>query len=248
MVISSCFFYFFAILVWEEVWDLPGHAALSSSLLLLITAGAVIGSYFFERRIWCRYLCPIGGMNGLFAKMAGTELRATQGVCSAECTTYGCYKGGPAVPPEGLESPGCPLYSHPAQLDDNRNCVLCMECLKACPHKSVQFRMRIPGADLWNSSHQPIPEELALSFILLGSVALHKLPVLLDDFGMGGYHDAIFNDRPMHILASVFMLGFPGIAAWTVDSAWRFASYFMEEKKQLSFGGVDAPSGRQPEQ
>lgn len=43
-----------AILVWEEVWDLPDSAALSSWLLLLITAGAMVGSWFFERRIWCR--------------------------------------------------------------------------------------------------------------------------------------------------------------------------------------------------
>ena len=32
-----------------------------------------------------RYLCPIGGMNGMFAKLAVTELRARQGVCSGEC-------------------------------------------------------------------------------------------------------------------------------------------------------------------
>lgn len=32
-----------------------------------------------------RYLCPIGGMNGLFAKLSMTELRARQGVCSSAC-------------------------------------------------------------------------------------------------------------------------------------------------------------------
>ena len=41
-------------------------AYLSSCLLLLITFGAMVGSYFYERRIWCRHLCPIGGMNGLY--------------------------------------------------------------------------------------------------------------------------------------------------------------------------------------
>jgi len=39
-------------------------------------------SWFFERRLWCRHLCPIGGMNGMFAKLSMTELRARQGVCS----------------------------------------------------------------------------------------------------------------------------------------------------------------------
>ena len=46
---------FAAILVWEEVWDLPHTAALSGWLLLLITAGAVSFSAVFERRYWCRY-------------------------------------------------------------------------------------------------------------------------------------------------------------------------------------------------
>ena len=41
-----------------------------------------ICSWFFERRLWCRHLCPIGGMNGMFAKLSMTELRARQGVCS----------------------------------------------------------------------------------------------------------------------------------------------------------------------
>ena len=54
-------------------------AYLSSCLLLLITFGAMVGSWFFERRIWCRHLCPIGGMNGLYAKLAVTELRAQNG-------------------------------------------------------------------------------------------------------------------------------------------------------------------------
>ena len=39
-----------------QVWDLPHTAALSGWLLILITAGAVVCSAIFERRLWCRYL------------------------------------------------------------------------------------------------------------------------------------------------------------------------------------------------
>lgn len=49
--------------------------------------------------------------------------------CTGNCDTYHCYKGGPEEG-EGQETDGCPLYSHPAQMTDNRNCVLCMTCLK----------------------------------------------------------------------------------------------------------------------
>jgi polyferredoxin len=165
---------FTLIILWEELWNLPNTAYLSAWLLLLITAGAMICSTIFERRFWCRYLCPIGGMNGMFAKLSMTELRAQQGTCSAECTTYQCYKGG-VQKGEGLETLGCPLYSHPAQLQDNRDCVLCMTCLKACPHRSVTFNLRPPAIELW-TTHQPRNYEVALLFLLLNAVFLHKLP------------------------------------------------------------------------
>ncbi len=173
---------FTLIFLWEELWDLQNTAYLSACLLLLITAGAMICSAIFERRFWCRYLCPIGGMNGLFAKLSMTELRAQQGICSATCTTYQCYKGGPQKG-EGMETNGCPLYSHPAQLEDNRDCVLCMTCLKACPHRSVEFNLRPPGIELW-TTHVSHNYEVALLLLLLGGVYLHRLPELLSWLGL----------------------------------------------------------------
>jgi transcriptional regulator with AAA-type ATPase domain/NAD-dependent dihydropyrimidine dehydrogenase PreA subunit len=173
---------FLLIFLWEELWNLENTAYLSACLLLLITAGATIFSAIFERRFWCRYLCPIGGMNGMFAKLSMTELRAQQGTCSAECTTYQCYKGGPQKG-EGLETDGCPLYSHPAQLEDNRDCVLCMTCLKACPHRSVEFNLRPPGIELW-TTHVPRSHEVALMMLLLGGVFLHRLPEIEAQLGL----------------------------------------------------------------
>jgi transcriptional regulator with AAA-type ATPase domain/NAD-dependent dihydropyrimidine dehydrogenase PreA subunit len=175
------FGWFSLILLWEELWDLENTAYLSACLLLLITAGAIIFSLLFERRFWCRYLCPIGGMNGLFAKLSMTELRAQQGICSATCTTYQCYKGGPQKG-EGLETGGCPLYSHPAQLQDNRDCVLCLTCLKACPHRSVELNLRPPGIELW-TTHTPSYHEVCLLFLLFGAAFLHRLPEMEQQFG-----------------------------------------------------------------
>ncbi|EIE23428.1 hypothetical protein COCSUDRAFT_53335 [Coccomyxa subellipsoidea C-169] len=200
---------FAAILVWEEVWDLPQTAYLSGWLLIIITAGAMVCSWFFERRLWCRHLCPIGGMNGMFAKLSMTELRAQPGVCSGNCSTYHCYKGGPEEPPLGQETGGCPLYSHPAQLTDNRNCVLCMECDKACPHDNLEFRLRVPGVDLW-STHKPIAAELALLFTLLGAVYVHHLPQLLQQLGLDP--DLVQAQTP-HIIVSTLVLLAPGCIA-----------------------------------
>ena len=165
------------ILIWEEVWNLENTAWLSSCLLLAITAGAVLGSLLFEKRFWCRFLCPVGGMNGLFAKLAISELRAQAGTCSGSCSSYGCFKGGPAVG-EGLATAGCPLGTHPAHLADNRNCVLCFTCAAACPHRSVQLRLRPPAADLQREMDPPAGET-GLILVLAGGLALHHWQRLL---------------------------------------------------------------------
>ncbi|MEB3360826.1 MAG: 4Fe-4S binding protein [Synechococcaceae cyanobacterium] len=168
---------FALILIWEAVWDLPDTAWLSSCLLLLITGGAVIGSLLFEKRFWCRYLCPVGGMNGLFSKLAISELRAQVGICAGSCGSYACFKGGPAEG-EGLATAGCPLGTHPAHLADNRNCVLCLTCAQACPHRSVTLRLRPPAADLQREMTPPLGE-LALILVLAGGVLLHHWQPLL---------------------------------------------------------------------
>lgn len=181
---------FVVIYLWEKLWDLPHHAYLSAWLLLAIAAGAVIFSLIYERRLWCRYLCPIGGMNGMFAKLSMVELRSAQQVCGSQCHTFGCYKGGQpppvtfadALPTEGQASAGCPLYSHPAQLQDNRDCILCMTCLKTCPNRSVQLNLRFPASDLLDN-HRGFWAEVALLLLLFGGVFMHHSQKILDWLG-----------------------------------------------------------------
>ena len=207
---------FAAILVWEELWNLENTAYLSGWLLLIITAGAMVCSALFERRFWCRYLCPIGGMNGLFAKLSIIELRGQRGVCSASCTTYQCYKGGPEKG-EGQATNGCPIYSHPAQLMDNRNCVLCMTCLKACPHRSVELNLRPPAIELW-STHTPLASEVALLLLLWGAVLVHRLPQLAELLQMPWLLSSFW----WHGLATVGLLAAPAALAWGIHrlSCW----------------------------
>ncbi len=217
---------FTLIFLWEELWHLENTAYLSACLLLLITAGAMIFSAIFERRFWCRYLCPIGGMNGLFAKLSMTELRAQQGICSASCTTYQCYKGGPQKG-EGLETNGCPLYSHPAQLEDNRDCVLCMTCLKACPHRSVEFNLRPPGIELW-TTHIPRAYEVALLFLLLGGIYLHRLPELQSWLGLQLDLTNFWQHLGLSLLVLIIPLAF-------VFAAYGLLKLFNLNRKPKSF-------------
>lgn len=222
---------FVLIYLWEELWDLEDTAYLSACLLLLITAGAMIFSAIFERRFWCRYLCPIGGMNGLFAKLSMTELRAQQGTCSAECTTYQCYKGGPQKG-EGLETGGCPLYSHPAQLEDNKDCVLCMTCLKACPHRSVELNLRPPGIELW-TTHVPHAYEVALLLLLFSGVFLHRLPELRSLLGLQLDLTQFWPHLGLSLAALIIPATVPLLAYGCMQMFYRWGNYIQEANSKI---------------
>ena len=211
---------FAVILLWEEVWNLENTAWLSSCLLLLITAGAVVGSLLFEKRFWCRYLCPVGGMNGLFAKLSILELRAESGTCSGSCSSYACFKGG-AADGEGLETNGCPLGSHPAHLSDNRNCVLCMSCVQACPNRSPQLRLRPPAADLQPNMHTPSSER-GLILVLAGGICLHHWQRLL---GWLPLAPSSLHEGPLlaRLSFAVLALALPAAIGLWLNHRWLYA-------------------------
>ena len=211
---------FAAILLWEEVWNLEDTAWLSSCLLLLITAGAVISSTVFEKRFWCRYLCPVGGMNGLFAKLSILELRAEVGTCSGSCSSYACFKGGPADG-EGLATEGCPLGTHPAHLSDNRNCVLCMTCTQACPNRSVQLRLRPPAADLQRNMQAPDGER-GLILVLAGGLCLHNWQRLI---GWLPLAPSSLHEGPLlaRLSFAALALALPAAAGLWLKRRWLYA-------------------------
>lgn len=70
-----------------------------------------------------------------------------------------------------------PPRSHPNHLTDNKDCVLCMSCVKACPNLSVEVHIRPLGEDLWNG-HVGSAAEVALLFLLLGAPLAHHVRFL----------------------------------------------------------------------
>ena len=127
----------------EIVWDAYNNQYLTGSIILIITLGSVLFSVLYSRRAWCRYLCPLGAVNAIFSMPSVVELRSNSHVCLNRCQSHSCYHG-------DTEIPGCPMFRHPYLVDDNRDCIMCAKCIKACDNSSIQLNVRLAPQELWS--------------------------------------------------------------------------------------------------
>ena len=153
-----------------------------TSIVLAAMLFAAIGlSMVFERRSFCRYLCPVGGFIGIYSQTAPIELRIKDKQVCARCVGKPCYNGSPA-------GYGCPWDVFPGGLTKNTYCGLCMECLRTCPHDNIAINARSFSADLAKPSTRM--DEAFKAFIMLGAAMIYA-GVLLGPWGI--LKDAAYN-------------------------------------------------------
>jgi hypothetical protein len=145
----------------------PRVSALVLAAFLLI---AIATSLVFERRAYCRYLCPVGGFIGLYSQSAPIELRVVDASVCAAHKEKTCYTG-------SSQGYGCPWQVFPGGLAKNTNCGLCMECLRTCPHDNLSLNVRPFGADLDQPTGRKL-DEAYKAFILLGSAMIYAAVML----------------------------------------------------------------------
>lgn len=132
-----------------------------------------------------------------------------------------------------METGGCPVYSHPAQLEDNRDCVLCMTCLKACPHRSVELNLRPPGIELW-TTHTATRAEVCLLFLLLGAVFLRRLPEIAAQFGWV----IDLDNFVLHAVISILALLVPAAIALLAQAVIKLVNRTVKPRSfiELAYG------------
>lgn len=142
----------------------------TSLVLLLILAVATLTALAFERRAFCRHLCPVGGFIGLYSQMAPMELRVKDSAVCASHTEKTCYTG-------NADGYGCPWQVFPLGLVKNIDCGLCFECVRACPYDNLGFNLRAPGSDLLEPRRRKL-DEAYKAFIMLGAALAYSALML----------------------------------------------------------------------
>lgn len=97
---------------------------------LFLLAGILLAEIVFARRVWCRSLCPLGGVYSLLGSFSPVKVRFNHGACS------GCGDCARVCPVEEvLRSP----IGERKTLVDSGECTRCGECVDICPTRALRF-------------------------------------------------------------------------------------------------------------
>lgn len=108
----------------DHVFVVPKQAFLGAWLVVLVF-GVLVALNRFRPRFWCRYLCPLGALLGLFAWRPLLRRHTRSEECN-QCGICGVNCRGAAA-----EAPGQDW--HPSE------CFGCLNCTSACPRGSLGF-------------------------------------------------------------------------------------------------------------
>ena len=101
---------------------LRAQAGLMFTIKIVILAGIIICSAFIFRP-FCRFICPLGAIYGLFNKIALVRIRLDKDAC-VDCGT--CKKT-------------CPMRLNPVKESNHPDCIRCGKCIADCPVKALSF-------------------------------------------------------------------------------------------------------------
>jgi ferredoxin-type protein NapH len=106
--------------VWAQLIQIPPLLAVRVLILL-----GFLGASWAVPRFWCRYICPTGALMAIFQKYSYAGMRRDPVKCTRcpHCEVK------------------CPMQINildlPWEKFNDPECILCMECVDACPHGSL---------------------------------------------------------------------------------------------------------------
>jgi polyferredoxin len=222
----------FLLLTWiEEFFNIagPGNPADTSWMVVGIVSSALIFFLVFERRTFCRYICPLTtviGTVGSMGSVAGFRTR-DRDVCLT-CKTKDCMRGGE----NGF---GCPWYTWPGSADSNLYCGLCTECYKSCPEGNVGLFLQKPLTSVTAPTRRRADVAWAIAvlwgLVLYQQINATKLYAVLDNWLNSVLH---FPHYPNPV-AYAGLIGLLALA--TAGAAWLIAAGFARRDLRFPAGG-----------
>lgn len=168
-----------------EVFNLWASPWLTAWLVIGYFAGVLLVDTLFPAGTFCRYVCPLGNFNFIFATASPTQVAAVNPDVCSQCRDKPCLHGResyiePAqaegyaafIPLSSIQNangqgffPGCETDLMVPTIVSNMDCTFCMNCVRACPYDNVALTVRTPGLE-WTRA--PWAKRGGFAVVLLG--------------------------------------------------------------------------------
>jgi len=139
---------FYGVILYIGVFVLAIHRVPHRMALymLVLFGAAVVAGLIFEKRAFCNHICPVGPLLGLYACISPFEWRVRESSVCSSCTSKDCISKDKQYRIAGRS---CTSNLFPASIRDNRDCLLCTQCLKVCPNYNLRLSARKPFTDFF---------------------------------------------------------------------------------------------------
>lgn len=135
------------------VRDHPEAAAglFGATMLLAIAIGGIYGR---NKRVWCRHLCPIGRVLGLYSRLGAVQFSPKVKIAGGDLYT---------------ERGACPTMINLPRKCESRHCIECFRCVNPHASGSMRLDLRHPGAEIETiREHRANPPEAWFLFLDTG--------------------------------------------------------------------------------
>jgi polyferredoxin len=187
------------ILLVEQASGMFSRAYSTGLLLTGLLVATVSADLFIGRRGWCKFLCPLGRIVSMVSRISLLEMHSNRTVCACRCRADDCVK-----------EKGCPMGLHPTGIDNSDHCVLCFDCVRSCPHHSMQLDLRNPALGLFNQARHGFYEAL-FSVTLVGVIIAAKGTPLLAGRSQEVFSHILWSPGES-VLALAIVAAFNGLA------------------------------------
>jgi ferredoxin len=186
---------FFIIFIWfDDVMGIANNPFQTGVFLAVIFLSALLIGLVFERRSFCRYVCPLNGFIGFNSMSSFFQLRSKNKEVCLNHKEKQCINGSAVNKP-------CPMFEYVGGMNDNLFCIQCMECVKGCPKNNVGFGFRSFASDLYSNSRKTM--EFASSVLII--IALSTLVLFFFRFQLPLPH--ILGLSVLLVFSIAFMFG-----------------------------------------
>lgn len=115
----------------------PNYMAIYMLVIVLIS---IVCGAVYEKNTFCRYVCPVGYLIGIYSLLASFGWRVKDKKVCETCKDKSCINSKYIY---NLSAKSCGVGIYPAKEPGDINCILCAGCLKSCSkYQSTQSTSR----------------------------------------------------------------------------------------------------------